>query len=169
MPKGKNKQTQKPVRRAHPITVMLWDAGSSVGEVARSAKVSSAHVTQVCQGKNKSARIAAIIEKILGKTWKQIQTECVTVTQIESVNSMKTKEKNKAARVAALKRKVMSEVEKIGREWPVDDLRAFSEILEAIRLHDDRKVERLTASLILRREVRRVKLDLIKRSEPMTH
>ena len=70
-----NTLNTKPVRRRKQFTrgtLALYNAGSSPTEVARLEGVSQAHVTKVCKGESKSARIQQRIELITGKSWDEI-------------------------------------------------------------------------------------------------
>ncbi len=67
------KKSRGQTRRAHPVTVMLWDRGSSIKEIARKNRVCSSHVSRVCMGLNTSARVRKSIEATLGKSWAEIQ------------------------------------------------------------------------------------------------
>jgi hypothetical protein len=65
---------RRPLPRT-PVTRALHRAGSSPSEVARIEKVSPSHVTKVCKGESKSARIVARIEQITGKPWHKLVAE----------------------------------------------------------------------------------------------
>lgn len=76
MQRDKVKKTVSPARprklTRNRITLMLNQVGSSAAEVARLGEVSPAHVTKVCKGESKSARIQGIIESILKKPWHKL-------------------------------------------------------------------------------------------------
>lgn len=67
---------KKSDRKEHeltPVTLALYNAGSSPSEVARLEKVAPSTVTKVMLGQSTSARIQRRIEQIIGKPWDEIR------------------------------------------------------------------------------------------------